>query len=191
MPATLDERELVARSLRGDREAFRLIVLRHQGFLAELVLRQTGDRAGVEDLVQETFLRAYRSLDRFDPRFALSTWLARIAQNAARDQGRRRGVREAGALRLSEAPASPTPLEAAARREAAAQVREALATLPGEQREVVVLSVWAGLTQREIAEACELPLGTVKSRMRAALGKLRELVAPLGPGLELGRGGAA
>ncbi len=186
MPATLDERELIERSLSGDREAFRVIVLRYQGLLAEVVLRQTGDRSAVEDLVQEAFLRAYGALDRFDPRFALSTWLARIALNVARDQGRRRQVREAGLERLAVAPpgagGGETPDEAVARREAAAQVEKALATLPVEQREVVVLSVWGGLSQREIAAAREVPLGTVKSRMRAAFAKLRDLVAPLGPG---------
>lgn len=178
--ATADERELVRRTLAGDREAFRLIVLRHQAPLAELVFRQTGDRAGTEDMVQEALLRAYKALDRFDPRFRLSTWLARIALNVARDHGRRAKVRDDGMLRvLPRAGGPPTPLDEAARNEAFDHVGRALADLPGPQREVLVLATYGGLTQREIAGVLDLPLGTVKTRHRAALMRLRDLVAPL------------
>lgn len=179
--ATPEEQELVRRTLRGDREAFRLIVLRHQAGLGEVVFRQTGDRAGTEDMVQETFLRAYKALDRFDVRFRLSTWLARIALNVARDQGRRMKVREDGLTRIEPRTGGggPSPFEAAASREARDQVGVALASLPDPQREVVVLSTYGGLTQREIAGVLEVPLGTVKTRHRTALLRLRELVAPL------------
>ncbi len=179
--ATAEERELVRRTLAGDREAFRLIVLRHQGALAELVFRQTGDRTGTEDMVQEAFLRAYKALERFDARFRLSTWLARIALNVARDHGRRSKVREDGLLRVApRAPGgAPTPLEVAAKNEAVDHVGRALADLPDSQREVLVLATYGGLTQREIAGALDLPLGTVKTRHRTALMRLRDLVAPL------------
>jgi RNA polymerase sigma factor (sigma-70 family) len=181
--ATAEEQELIRRTLRGDREAFRLIVLRHQAGLGEVVFRQTGDRTGTEDMVQETFLRAYKALDRFDPRFRLSTWLARIALNVARDQGRRSKVREDGLLRIEpKRSAGPSPVEAAASREARDQVGQALAALPDVQREVVVLSTYGGLSQREIAGVLDVPLGTVKTRHRTALLRLRELVAPLHPG---------
>ena len=189
MPASADERHLVERTLAGDREAFRVIVLRHQRPLFELLARHTGDPHGAEDLVQEAFLRAYRALDRFDPRFSLSTWLARIALNAARDQGRKARVRQDALPRVAHAEAARqehgggddvAPDVAAERREAQVRVGEALAELPDEQREVVVLSVYGGLTHAEIAATLEQPLGTVKSRMRAGLGRLRRLVAPLG-----------
>lgn len=190
MPASADERHLVERTLAGDREAFRVIVLRHQRTLFELLARHTGDPQGAEDLVQEAFLRAYRALDRFDPRFSLSTWLARIALNAARDQGRKARVRQDALPRVVHAEAARqehggraadvAPDLAAERREAQVRVGEALAELPHEQREVVVLSVYGGLSHAEIAAALEQPLGTIKSRMRAALGRLRRLVAPLG-----------
>lgn len=181
--ASAEEQELIRRTLRGDREAFRLIVLRHQAGLGEVVFRQTGDRAGTEDMVQETFLRAYKALDRFDPRFRLSTWLARIALNVARDHGRRAKVREDGLLRIEPKRAGgPSPVEVAASREARDQVGHALAALPDAQREVVVLSAYGGLSQREIAGVLDVPLGTVKTRHRTALLRLRELVAPLHPG---------
>lgn len=181
--APADERELVRRILSGDREAFRLVVLRFQQPLAELVFRQVGgDRAAVEDVVQETFLRAYRALDRWDPRFRLSTWLSRIALNTARDLGRRKQVREAAEPRDLVPAATPDdPAERAARSEAASSVSAALSALPEPQREVVVLSVWGGLSQSEIAAALDVPLGTVKTRQRTALHRLRKLVAPLGP----------
>lgn len=182
-PSTSDagllERELVRRTLAGDREAFRLVVLQHQGFLAEVVFRATGDRAGTEDLVQETFLRAFRSLDRYDPRWRLSTWLARIAMNVARDQGRRAKVRVDAlpALAAREPSAPRGPVESAEQAEAAAHVGAALEQLPEPQREVVALSVWGGLSQREIADALDVPLGTIKTRHRTALMRLRDLVA--------------
>jgi RNA polymerase sigma factor (sigma-70 family) len=180
------ERELVQRTLAGDRDAFRLIVLAQQGFLSQLVFRQTGDRHATEDLVQETFLRAFRALDRFDPRYRLSTWLARIAINVARDHGRRRSVRDCaldnGPGKLASSNTESSPAEAVVEREAAEAVTNALTRLPEKQREVVVLSMWGGYTQREISRLLELPLGTVKTRQRSALTKLRSLMAPLGPG---------
>jgi RNA polymerase sigma-70 factor (ECF subfamily) len=184
LPATLDEVELVERTLRGEREAFRVIVLRHQGRLAELIFRQTGDRSGVEDLVQETFLRAFRSLDRFDPKYRLSTWLTRIALNAARDQGRRQKVRDETTDRFGDRIGStpktePGPQESAVRKESAETVARALDALPFAQRQAVLLAVYGGLTQREIADTLDAPLGTVKSRLRAGFARLRDLVAPL------------
>ncbi|MEZ6184333.1 MAG: sigma-70 family RNA polymerase sigma factor [Planctomycetota bacterium] len=181
-----DEAEVVRRVLAGDREAFRLIVLRYQSTLAGLVFRHTGDAHACEDLVQETFLRAYRALGSFDPRYRLSTWLARIALNAARDHGRRRQVREATPVAHDVEPAAapdpstPTPAAQAATKELQHQVGAALAELPEPQREVIVLGVYGGYTQREVADVLELPLGTVKTRQRTALGKLRQLVAPQG-----------
>ncbi len=185
LPATLDEVELVDRTLRGDRDAFRVIVLQHQRRLTELVYRQTGDRSGAEDLVQETFLRAYTALSRFDTRYRLSTWLTRIALNVARDSGRRKKVRDASLDRIgraAEAAATSGPFENVARYEAQQTVLKALDTLSIPQREALVLSVYGGFTQREIASILETPLGTVKSRLRAALSKLRDVVAPLHPG---------
>ncbi|MGE0712529.1 MAG: RNA polymerase sigma factor [Planctomycetota bacterium] len=178
MASAAEEQELVRRTLAGDREAFRLVVLAQQGFLAELVFRQTGDRHATEDLVQETFLRAYRALPRYDARFRLSTWLARIALNVARDHGRRRRTREDALQRVSAGGESREPYAAALEREASAALGEALERLSEEQREVIVLAMWGGYTQREAAELLELPLGTVKSRQRAALAKLRDLVTP-------------
>lgn len=176
------ERELVERTLAGDRGAFRQIVLQHQDFLAQLCRRQTGDAAATEDLVQETFLRAYQGLRSYDPRFRLSTWLARIALNAARDHGRRRSVRDAALERIPQPEGASSPLEQVAEREAAAEVEAALEQLAPEQREVLVLSMWGGCSQREVAEALALPLGTVKSRQRTALQRLRALVSPLESG---------
>lgn len=160
-----------------------MIVLRHQRSLAELVYRQTGDRSGAEDLVQETFLRAFKALSRFDPRYRLSTWLSRIALNVARDQGRRKKVREAAPKeRFGRENTLPDPVDAVAHSETRQTIMQALDALPTAQREVVVLSVYGGFSQREIAGMLELPLGTVKSRLRSAFTKLRDLVAPLHPG---------
>lgn len=182
-----DERLLVERTLQGDREAFRLLVLRYQGLVGDLVWRACGDRTVHEDLVQETFLRAYQKLGGFDPQRRLSTWLASIALNVARDHGRRRKVRDQGARHIAPAVnRGPGPLEAAEKGEVRTRVTAALDDLPEPQREVVVLSVWGGLSQREIAGALDVPLGTVKTRHRTALQRLRALVAPLVGGDQIG-----
>lgn len=175
MPATLDERALVERTLQGDREAFRVIVLRHQQRLAALVVRHTGDPTLAEDLVQETFLRAYQRLASFDPRYALSTWLGRIALNLARDHHRRREVR-ARLLPLPAADGPTDPAHLAAAQEDLARAADALSDLTDPQREVVLLSVYGGHSQRDISDLLEVPLGTVKTRMRAAFSRLRCLV---------------
>lgn len=175
-----DERELVARTLNGDRDAFRFVVLRHQGFVADVVYRATGDRAVVEDLAQETFLRAYQALPRFDARMRLSTWLARIAVNVARDHGRRKKVRVDGLSRIEPGKDRERgPHDSAVAKETHDRVVAALSDLSEPQREVVVLSVYGGLSQREIAGALEVPLGTIKTRHRTALQRLKSLVAPL------------
>lgn len=182
MPASLDERALVERTLVGDREAFRLIVLRHQQQLAHLVTRQTGDSSLAEDLVQEAFLRAYQRLGSFDPRFALSTWLCRIALNVARDHHRRRVVRDRPRPPAASPAVPANPADVAAAREDLDRATQALGDLPSPQREVIVLSVYGGHTQREISDLLDVPLGTVKTRMRAALARLRALVTSSPPG---------
>ena len=178
-----DDAALVETIVKGNREAFRWVVLRHQTMLADLLYRQTGSREGIDDMVQETFLRAYQALDRYRPEYRLSTWLAGIGLNLARDRGRRQKLRrDPATLAAIEPPRpSPTPLEDAARQEARASVQRALTRLPDPQREIVVLSVYGGFSQREIARTLSLPLGTVKGRYRAAFDALRRAMASLRP----------
>jgi len=144
----------------------------------------------VEDVVEEAFWQAWRQAERFEvERGSVQTWLLTIARSRALDRLRaRRRLREDPLIdaSVSEAdtsvptPASPSdPLADAEHAERSRIVRAALADLPAEQREALELGYFEGLSQSEIAEQTGLPLGTIKTRMRLALQKLRERLNPL------------
>ncbi len=169
---------------RGDSRAIAALYDRYSGLIFALGLRMLGDREGTEELVQEVFLRAWRQAGTYRPSLGrVSTWLLGIARNLAIDELRRRGARPqradgdsdeqlaqiAGAQ--DDDPAVQVGL--AARRQ---EVRRALDTLPPAQRQVMELAYYSGLTQSEIAQRLGDPLGTVKTRMRLATQKLRELL---------------
>jgi RNA polymerase sigma-70 factor (ECF subfamily) len=172
----------------GDPEAFDALLLRYQRMLANYFYKQCYDRTLAQDLVQETFLRILRSAHRYRPEAKFKTYLFTVARNLWIDQHRSRKAAPrtiSADLPLAEEGATladvvPTPeigpelsLEG---REAAAMVREALLLLPEGQREVWLLAVEQDLKQREIAEVLDIPLGTVKSRMNAAVTRLRGLL---------------
>lgn len=144
----------------------------------------------VEDVVEEAFWQAWRQAERFEAeRGSVQTWLLTIARSRALDRLRaRRRLREdplvdasAGEADASApAPAAPSdPLADAEHAERSRIVRAALADLPAEQREALELGYFGGLSQTEIAEQTGLPLGTIKTRMRLALQKLRERLTPM------------
>jgi len=162
---------LVARAQRGDRDAFDDLVRRHRGRVYAVVLRLTRHPADAEDALQETFVNAYRSLHRFDRRARFSTWLYRIATNAALDLIARRpatrGLDEEG---VPEPVAAGDPFAQAGQRRA---LETAIAALPEEFRVAVLLCDVAGVGAGEVAEILDVPVGTVKSRVFRA----RALVA--------------
>jgi RNA polymerase sigma-70 factor (ECF subfamily) len=167
---------LVARAQRGDRDAFDELVRRHRSRVYAVVLRLTRDPSDAEDALQDTFLNAYRALHRFDRRARFSTWLYRIATNAALDViGRRRLSRPLDDAGVPEAVAPGDPFAQAGQRRA---LEAALAALPEEFRVATLLCDVAGLGTGEAAEVLDLPEGTVKSRVfrsRALLARaLRE-----------------
>src|SRR6266540_3246303 len=156
----------------GDVRAFEELVRRHRTPLFSFLLRLTGDRGRAEDLCQETFLRAVRAAERWEPRALFRTWLYAVARNQAFDDARR-------APAASEDPAPDRAAEAALVRP---KLEAALAALPAEQREVFLLREHAGLRFHEIAEVTGVPENTVKSRMRYALEALRAKLEALGVG---------
>ncbi len=159
---------------RGDGEAFETLYGRYRRRLYNFVLRHVQDEALAEDLFQETFLRLLRAAPRWQPRARLSTWLYRVALNLCIDQGRRRREEalpeDAAEAIAGDEPGPQGALEAA---EAAAWLRARVAELPAEQRAVLLLRVYEGLEEREVAEIVGCPLGTVKSRLHYALRRLR------------------
>ncbi|WAS91190.1 RNA polymerase sigma factor [Nannocystis punicea] len=175
-----DDADVCARAVRGDRDAFRLLVVRHQhavhAVLAQMLLR--GAVADVEDLAQETFLRVHRSLPRFEDRGpgSLKKWIVTIAARIAIDHLRRRRS-QVESFDESNHPAPTAGADELARfRRLGERVEEALADLGAEQRSVLVLRQLHGLEYQEIADALQIDLGTVKSRLHRARARLHQLL---------------
>ena len=174
MTASDTDQQLVQRAQRGDLRAFDLLVLKYQGRIAALVSRYVSDAGEVEDVTQETFIKAYRALGKFRGDSAFYTWLYRIAANAAKNhlvaKGRRPGADatiedaegfEEGGM-LSES-ASPEALAMGS--ELAEVVESALNALPDELKAALMLREFDGLSYDDIADVLGCPVGTVRSRI--------------------------
>lgn len=162
----------------NDPEAFEIVFERHADAAFSLAYRMLGRRALAEDVVQEAFLSLWRSGARYDhTRASVRTWTLGIVHNRAIDSLRRAGAhdsRRASDEGLAEQlPAqAQTDLEVE-RRDDAREIRSALAQLPSEQTQVIDLAYFGGFTHTEIASMLDIPVGTVKGRMRLGLEKLR------------------
>lgn len=152
--------ELVQRARNADEAAFAELVRRYERRVLALVYRLLGDRAESADVTQETFMRAYESLGRFDERRPLMPWLATIARNLARNV-----LSSSWARRQSLDEQTSSAGGEFERVELADEVQRVLANLSTEQREVIVLRHVAGLSYQEIAEATHEKVSTVKSRL--------------------------
>jgi len=172
----------------GDQEAFDALLCRYQRMLANYFYKQCYDRTFAQDLVQETFLRILRSAHRYRPEAKFKTFLFTVARNLWIDQHRSRKAApriisadqpwgDEGATLAEAVPSTERSAETRIENvEAAQMVREALCELPDGQREVWILAIDQDLKQRAIAEVLDIPLGTVKSRMNAAVTRLRGLL---------------
>ena len=169
-----EEQQLVEGLLAGDDVAIRAIYARFGRPVYTLGMRLLGTREAAEELTQDVFLTAWRKAARFDAtRGRLSTWLMTIAHNLAVDRLRREtGVTRPTLVLVDEVPERAGIDEEALMLERDAAVR-ALASLSDAERRLLARSYFRGLTAREIAEADGIPLGTVKTRLRAALIKVR------------------
>jgi RNA polymerase sigma-70 factor, ECF subfamily len=185
-----EDAEWLRATARGDEPAFARVYDRYGPILFGLLLRILRSRAEAEDVLQEVFLQVWQRAHSFDPgRGRAFTWLVTLARSRAIDRLRASDSRERAArASAEEAPPEPAAGEwadtAAVRAERAEAVRQALAELPEEQRQVLLLAYLEGMSQTEIAAAKSQPLGTVKTRTRTALRKLSEsLRARLGQGV--------
>ncbi len=178
---TSTDEELVARSMRGDKESFNELILRWERPIYALAYRTIGREEDARDVCQETFLRAFRALPGFRGQAKFSSWLYRIALNLCRDWTRRE--RRAPTV---QAPDDTDPAELAAfqepsesiedlvvRRDLTRLVERAMTRLPEEQRTAIVLKEYHGLTFQEIADLMSCPLSTVKTRLYQGLTVLR------------------
>ncbi|HEY9089922.1 MAG TPA: sigma-70 family RNA polymerase sigma factor [Anaerolineaceae bacterium] len=167
------EMGMVEQAQRGDREAFCALVDQYRERVIDVVYRMCGDPALAEDAAQITFLRAWQNLPRYQPRAAFRSWLYRIAVNAALDMLRReRPTAPVDALELPSA--DPQPEAAYEEQERARLVRRAVLALPESSRAALVLREYHGLSYKEIAEALDISMGTVMSRLNYARTKLLE-----------------
>ena len=163
---------------RGDDDALGVLYDRFGRLAFRLAFRILRDRALAEDAVQEAFLAVWRSADAYKrERAKPSTWILTVVHRRAVDIVRREQSRRGEPLEVAPEPSVGPVDEDAVLRDRRAAVQAALNKLPGEQRQALELAYYGGLTQSELAERLGVPLGTVKSRMFAGLGRLRELLA--------------
>ena len=185
--------QLVERTVAGDQRAYELLVIKYQRRIERLIARMVRDQDLVQDIAQETFLRAYRALHQFRGEAQFYTWLYRIAVNTAKktllEMKRDPVVLESG-LQISddedetfrqrnEPSSDETPETVLAAREIAAAVNAAMEALPEDLRQAVTLREIEGLSYEEIALAMNCPIGTVRSRIFRAREAISTRVKPL------------
>jgi RNA polymerase sigma-70 factor (ECF subfamily) len=177
------DEEVVAAVLAGDRERFGDLVVRYQARLVNYLFRLLRNADDAHDLAQEVMVKVYQVLDRYDPQYKFSTWLFRIAQNAAIDQIRRRRLKLVS-LRQDDGDGegrdwdlpSPErgPYGQLRNRERGEAIQEAIDGLPWEYRELIVLRHFGELPYDEIARLKQMPLGTVKNKLFRGRQMLKE-----------------
>ncbi len=174
----LDESDLISRAKRGDAHAYEELVHAYQGIAFRTAYVIAGNGADAEDAAQDGFVKAWRALGRFREGAPFRPWLLRIVANEARNRRRSAGRRAHLALRAAtEQPsgdAAPSPEAAYLSAEQRQGLLAAVNELPDEQRTVISLRYFVGLSEHEVGQALGLPQGTVKSRTSRALERLRE-----------------
>jgi RNA polymerase sigma-70 factor (ECF subfamily) len=173
------EAELIHAVARGDEQALASLYDRYGPVLYGLLLRMLRDRGEAEDVLQELFLQVWQRAASFDAtRGRVFTWLVTLTRSRAIDRLRSTRARARAAHASAEGSQEPSAdaLVDAARAEEGEAVRGALLSIPEEQRRALLLAYFEGLTQTEIAARLGQPLGTVKTRMRSGMSKLRELL---------------
>lgn len=174
---------LVAGFATGDSDVARVFVRRFQDRVYGLALAITRDRMAAQEVAQDAFMRAWRYGASYDPRRgSVTAWLLRITRNAALDHVRT-SQRRPDHVAIDESAIDDIAGDAdvASPLGDLAAVADGLRTLPVEQRETLMAAAYYGFTAREISEAWDVPLGTVKTRLRLALARLRGLFAGVSP----------
>ncbi len=181
----LTDQELVLAARDGEAAAFDVLVRRHAPSVYRFVFRLVHDAAAAEDISQETFLKIWKNLKRFDPQKPFRAWMFRIARNSAFDRLKKKRAFAFSELEAEDGEAmgldevedeAPLPDEVVLSQELRDELAAALDRLPPKAKSVVVLHGLEGLTFQEIAEASDEPLNTVKSRYRRALGELKKTI---------------
>ena len=185
---SLADGELVQTAIAGREASFEELVRRYQRPIAAYIYRMVGDYDAALDLTQEVFIKVYNSLTRYRSEFKFSTWIYKIAHNAAIDHLRRFAVREQALTtgfdgerrEISIESRRPTPEQESEREERRSEIESVVQLLPGAYRELIVLRHSHDLSYDEIADVTGLPLGTVKNRLFRARETMRELLVRRG-----------
>jgi len=173
------DEELIEACRAGESSAFEVLVSRWEDKIRGAAWRVLGSEDEAREVAHEAFVKAYGALAGFKSEAKFSSWLYQIALNLCRDRLRRRRTRATVSLEELEeygpvlVARGPGAQEQLIRDDLASAVRRAIARLPAEQREVVILKEYQGLTFLEIAQALEVPVSTVKTRLYRGLGQLR------------------
>lgn len=191
--AARTDQEIVVLARAGQEAAYRELIRRYERPLFSLLYRMVRDRELAEDLAQETFIKALNAIESYRPEYKFSSWIFKIANNAAIDHMRRRELDtlslegsphaetpeavEATALQIGDRQESP--LDAVEARELGGQIEQAIAQLRPEYRSCILLRHVEGRAYEEIAEILGLPLGTVKTYIHRARNELRQALAHL------------
>ena len=175
-----EDHEVMRRVGSGDRAAFRALVERYQRPLYSFVLRMVRRPAIAEELVQETFVRAFRAAPRYQPTASVSTWLFHIAARLSMNEAARAHHAREIVCDVSELAAeAPSPLEDLERKTLARAIEDALAQLPPQQRAAVVLARYEGLSYREIGRVLRISEGAVDGLLQRARQALARLLRPV------------
>lgn len=192
-PNQVPDHELVVRARKGSEAAYRELLGRYQRPVFSLVYRMVRDREQAEDLSQETFVKVFNNIDRYDPKYKFSSWIFKIATNVSIDALRKKephtvsldGSRnaetdeEVEATRITAVSRDENPEELLEARELGSEIERAIGMLRPEYRTAVVLRHVEGRAYEEIAEIMAVPLGTVKTYIHRARGELRGTLAHL------------
>jgi RNA polymerase sigma-70 factor, ECF subfamily len=185
---TLTDGELIETAISGREDSFEELVRRYQRPITNYVYRMLSDYDASLDVTQEVFIKVYNSLARYSSDYKFSTWLYRIAHNAAIDYMRRHSVNEQsieaenadGSYQLQIESPRPTPEQERERSEWRTEIESVVKCLPSVYRELIMLRHAQDLSYDEIAEITNLPLGTVKNRLFRAREMMREIFVERG-----------
>jgi RNA polymerase sigma-70 factor (ECF subfamily) len=180
--ASVADRDLVATAVSGVEGSFEELVRRYQRPIAAYVYRMVGNYESALDLTQEIFIKVYSSLERYRAEFKFSTWIYKIAHNAAVDHLRRSSTREQSLVAGTESDSFELPIESShltpeqesERKERRGEIESVVRALPANYRELIILRHSQDLSYEEIVEVTGLPLGTVKNRLFRAREMMRQ-----------------
>ena len=181
----IDDSEKVERALQGDQQAYSKLLTKYKGAIFNLVYKMVKNKEEAEDLVQETFVKAFGALPTFDERYAFSTWLFKIASNNCIDYLRKKKLKTFSIDKTAESKdgeikqsfediKTPDPEISAIEKEKKSLIEAAIDSLPAKYRDAIILRHKEDKSYEEIADILNLPIGTIKARIFRAREKLKQ-----------------